>query len=243
MTLPTPSELPHPRCPQFYYHIVYRPSVSLGLKKANLGIGNPQSPGVAAVSVEVKGRRLSADRVGHVWRRDMYRAHRSGRPALLGHLRVPCDVLRRVRRPSGGSFAPSSLRVQTGRPRPSDPGARPIPTSSRPEQRQYRTPFPRCPSHYKDVVDRLCRILQGDAPPGLLQGAGEREILSSEPVRLAIPQDATAVPSALGGRSQSRRQIDRRRDRRICVLSGERRPLVVSLYSRPSYTTYPPAPA
>ena len=37
MTLPTPSELPHPRCRQFCYRIVYRPSSSRSFKKANPG--------------------------------------------------------------------------------------------------------------------------------------------------------------------------------------------------------------
>jgi hypothetical protein len=77
----------------------------------------------------------------------------------------------------------------------------------------------------------------------LCWGTGEREILYAEPVRRAIPKDARAVPSARGGRSQPRHQIDRRSARFIRILSGGRRSLAILLYSRPPYSTFPSRPS
>ena len=106
----------------------------------------PRVPGVIPVSSGVKGCRLSADRGGQgsflsgSCQGDIHLTNRSGRPALLGHLRVLCDVTRRARRPSGGSFAQSSIWIWTGRPRPWDPGARPHPDLV--ETRTTSVPYP-----------------------------------------------------------------------------------------------------
>jgi hypothetical protein len=159
MTLPTPSELPHPRCRQFCCRIVYRPSFSLGFKKANrCGVcrstGNPRSPGVAPVSFGVKGRWLSVDRV---WR------HSSSPPA-------------------GGSFAPSSIRIHTGRPRPWDPGARPHP--DRGATRTMSVPYP-VPSasllpggHYRP--NKSCRQTRRSTLPDSGHGRKRSPLLGAD---------------------------------------------------------------
>jgi len=147
-----------------------------------------------------------------------------------------------ARRPAALSRShPSGSRPDAPGPGTREPG--PIPTSSRPEQGQYRTPSTRRPSCRMDIIDLISRLTRRDAQPCLTRGTGEREIPYSEPACPAIPKDATAVPSALGGRSQPRHKIDRRIARLIRILSGDRRPLVVSLYSRPPYSTWPPRPA
>ncbi len=254
MTLPTPSELPHLRCRQFCYRVVYRPSFSLGFKKANgRGVCRRFIPawwdtparftflvpflsplrGLGSTSPGYRQAPESWGHPGFLWG--------SGVP-VIGRWFSGRSFVESAGRPAALSRRhPSGSRPDAAGPGTQEPG--PIPTSSRPAPRQYRTPFTRRPSYRRDITDLISRLTRRDARPCLTQGTGEREIPHSEPVRPAIPKDATAVPAAPGGRSQPRHKIDRRSDGLIRILSGDRRPLAVSLYSRSPYSTVPPRPS
>ena len=89
---------------------------------------------------------------------DPHLTNRSGRPALLGHLRVLWDSFVE----SAGRPAALSRSHPSGS-RPDAPGLEtqepsPLPTSSGPEQRQYRTPFTWRPSGWKDSTDLISRL-------------------------------------------------------------------------------------
>jgi hypothetical protein len=123
MTLPTPSELPHPRCRQFCCRIVYRPSFSRGFKKANLcGVSRRSIPEWRHTPARFPFPVPFLSPYG-TW---APRAVGTGNPQSPAVTPVALGIEgRRLSVDRGGQG--SSIRTWTGRPRPWDPGARPPP--------------------------------------------------------------------------------------------------------------------
>jgi hypothetical protein len=102
--------------------------------------------------------------VTHAWNGSFYFAPASSLPFIRRVRHKSRRLFRAVTHPDLGR----SPQVRG----PRRPG--PIPTSSGPEQRQYRTRFIRRPSHWKDLTDFISRLVGRDAQPRRDSGHGRK---------------------------------------------------------------------